>query len=179
MSGAAGTHPHPHPCSQLGAEPALRHQPAWLRHLHRLGHHQAVRGAQGKRHHLAKVRRRHRSARSLAPAPTLTTLPCSLSSSIKCTLYQSYIVLYAAPFETPLPALTASKAAISTKRESKPSERRSRALLLTCNSRTLSRRRLSKHTPLLPRPGLAARAPREIDARCMARTNTNRETETL
>ena len=43
---------------QVGQQPALRRRPSWQRHLHRGGHHQAVRGAQGERRDLAGVRRR-------------------------------------------------------------------------------------------------------------------------
>ena len=135
-------HPQPHPYSQVGPQPALRYRRRWRWHLHHRGHHRAVRGAQGKRHHLAKVRRRHRSARSLArhpprPSPPFLAATCSLSSSIMCTYIISVIYrTICGPVSDPLPALTASKATILTKRESGPSKRRSRALLPTCTSRT-------------------------------------------
>ena len=77
----AGTHPHSRPCSQLVRQPALRPRLPGHRHLHHRGHHQAVRGAQGHRRHLARVCRRtvapalYASIITGAPFPTLYVPP--------------------------------------------------------------------------------------------------------
>ena len=59
VSAPADTHLSPSwPHSwQLGLQPALRPRRSRPRHLHRRGHHQAVRGAQGELSDLAEVRR--------------------------------------------------------------------------------------------------------------------------
>ena len=60
---------------QFGQQPALRRRQVGGRHLHRRGHHQAVRGTQGERRDLARVRHPERLLSCQRPLTLLCLLP--------------------------------------------------------------------------------------------------------
>jgi hypothetical protein len=68
---------------QFGRQPALWRRPGWVRRVHRRGHQQALRGAQGKRRDLAQVRRCPQAfAIVSAPADTPDVSPSPSRSSL-------------------------------------------------------------------------------------------------
>ena len=97
---------------QVGQQSAMRPRPVWRGHLHNRGYHQAVRGAQGKRRDLTRVRRRPECLRFCQRPLTRkrTPPPCtcvrkrtrSLSEHIPCLALHIFPSLFPHPRDAAL-----------------------------------------------------------------------------